>query len=254
MVKDVQPDAVVIVSDDQGEWLFDDNMPSLMVYWGESAKVLDMPGYGDTIRAGDVPIETGLAAHLIESLMDADFDIAHSRYMKAQYGGSIGPAGYMQTRHDRPPREFGLPHGYAYITGRIFEHRPVPIVPVFQNTCYPPNQPRPRRCYNFGRALAQAIDAWDSSKRVCVVASGGLSHQVLDEATDQLVLRAIEAKDATALCTVPTKRLQASTSETLNWITAAGACEDLPFHLVDYVPVSRTPAGTGGGWAFAYWL
>jgi hypothetical protein len=23
--------------------------------------------------------------------------------------------------------------------------------------------------------------------------------------------------------------------------------------LVDYVPVYRTPAGTGGGWAFARW-
>jgi hypothetical protein len=86
-----------------------------------------------------------------------------------------------------------------------------------------------------------------------VVASGGLSHQVLDEAADRHVLNAIERKDATALCTVPLEHLQASTSETLNWITAAGVCEDLPFHLIDYVPVTRTPGGTGGGWAFAYW-
>src|SRR5579864_1528097 len=28
-VRDIQPDSVVIVSDDQGEWLFDDNMPTL---------------------------------------------------------------------------------------------------------------------------------------------------------------------------------------------------------------------------------
>jgi hypothetical protein len=85
------------------------------------------------------------------------------------------------------------------------------------------------------------------------VASGGLSHQVLDEATDRHVLGALERKDAATLCSIPVKQLQASTSETLNWITVAGGCEELAFHLVDYVPVSRTPAGTGGGWAFAYW-
>jgi hypothetical protein len=29
--------------------------------------------------------------------------------------------------------------------------------------------------------------------------------------------------------------------------------EPLAFDLVDYVPVYRTPANTGGGWAFARW-
>jgi hypothetical protein len=85
------------------------------------------------------------------------------------------------------------------------------------------------------------------------VASGGLSHPVLDEATDRHVLAAIERKDAAALRSVPVRQLQGSASETLNWVTVAGACEDMPFNLLDYVPVTRTPAGTGGGWAFGYW-
>ncbi len=29
--------------------------------------------------------------------------------------------------------------------------------------------------------------------------------------------------------------------------------EPLQFELVDYVPVYRTPANTGGGWAFGRW-
>jgi hypothetical protein len=29
--------------------------------------------------------------------------------------------------------------------------------------------------------------------------------------------------------------------------------EPLDFELLDYVPVYRTPANTGGGWAFGRW-
>src|ERR1700761_8859018 len=32
----VQPDVTVIISDDQDEWLFEDNMPMFSVYWGDS--------------------------------------------------------------------------------------------------------------------------------------------------------------------------------------------------------------------------
>ena len=39
----------------------------------------------------------------------------------------------------------------------------------------------------------------------------------------------------------------------INWVTAAGALEHLDMELVDYLPVYRSPAGTGGGWGFARW-
>ena len=35
---------------------------------------------------------------------------------------------------------------------------------------------------------------------------------------------------------------------------AAGATEHLDMELLDYVPVYRSLAGTGGGWAFARWM
>jgi hypothetical protein len=253
LIRDANPDSVVIVSDDQGEWLFDDNMPTFMIYWGETAEVIEPTGYGAYVQPGRVPVDSRLGEHLLHSLIGSGFDMAHSRYMKDEYGGSIGPAGYMHTKHERPPRKFGLPHGYSFVTGRLLANRRVPIVPIFQNTCYPPNQPSPRRCFALGQAIRTAIESWDSSARVALVASGGLSHQVLDQTTDRHVLSAIERNDAATLCAVPVEQLQASTSETLNWITVAGACQDRAFHLVDYVPVSRTPAGTGGGWAFGYW-
>ena len=38
------------------------------------------------------------------------------------------------------------------------EERQVPVIPVF-NTYYPPNQPTPARCYDFGVALRAAIES-----------------------------------------------------------------------------------------------
>jgi len=62
-------------------------------------------------------------------------------------------------------------------------------------------------------------------------------------------------KDAETLTSLPKERLFSATSESLNWVGVGGAMEQEPlkFELVDYVPVYRTPANTGGGWAFGRW-
>jgi AmmeMemoRadiSam system protein B len=121
------------------------------------------------------------------------------------------------------------------------------------NTYYPPNQPTPRRCYAMGQALYQAIESWPNNSRVAVIASGGLSHFVVDEALDQLTITAMQNKDATALSTLPQERLNSGNSEIRNWIAVAGAVEHLDMQLIDYVPCYRSPAGTGCAMAFAQW-
>ena len=59
--QEAHPDITIIVSDDQDEWFFENNMPALSVYWGESVPIIprDLPddapeclkllsaGYGD---------------------------------------------------------------------------------------------------------------------------------------------------------------------------------------------------------------
>jgi hypothetical protein len=59
--------------------------------------------------------------------------------------------------------------------------------------------------------------------------------------------------DADALGSLSREQLRSGTSEILNWVTAAGALEDRPATVIDYVPGYRTPAGTGAGMAFVYW-
>jgi hypothetical protein len=149
----------------------------------------------------------------------------------------------------------GLPHGYAFVVKRLFNNQPRPIVPVFQNTCYPPNTPSAKRSYQLGQAIGSAINAWPEPARVAVIASGGLSHFVVDEELDRQLLAALEKKDSHTLQSIPKERLYSAASESLNWIAVGGVMEKEPlrFELVDYVPVYRTPANTGGGWAFGRW-
>ena len=261
-LREVKPDTIVMISDDQDEIFFDDNYPAISIYWGETLRNIprqprgaasDAAMWGYAKEDREYPADSALGLHLIESLMEQDFDIAHSRYLHEQYGGTIGPAGYVNRTRTTPTRPQGMIHGFGFVVSRLLDGMTVPMVPVTLNTCYPPNQPSPRRCYQLGQAIRRAIEAWDSPKRVAVLASGGLSHFVVDEELDRMVLDAFARKDGELLSSLPKERLNSATSETRNWIAAAGACEHLDFELFEYVANRRTPAGTGGGWAFGRW-
>jgi len=240
------PDVLVVIGDDQGEWFSADNQPALCIYWGESVENLPPPRegllplrrlsywgyYGDgTNRA--FPVDAALGKYLVETLTHAhEFDVAHVR---------------VQPRHG----PFG--HAWGFVHQRLMGDRIVPIVPVLLNTYFPPNQPTPRRCHQLGRAIRQAVEAWPTSKRVGIVASGGLSHFFVDEALDRRVLELLAKKDADGIAGLPADKLDSGSSEIRNWLAAGGALEHLDMQLVDYVPCYRSEAGTGVGMAFAVW-
>ena len=269
-----RPDITVVITDDQDEWFFEDNMPAFSVYWGETAPLIPrrlparvenrevaeaiVRGYGDV--ALDVPVASRFGRFLIEHLIEHDFDVAHTRYVSQPYGGRVArryptPDGELDYERETAPQEQGLPHGVAFVVKRLFDNQPGVILPVFQNTCYPPNRPTPRRCFALGRAIADAVAAWTEPASVAIVASGGLSHFVVDEELDRTLLSALEKKDESALCSLPRQRLYSAASESLNWVALGGAMQHarLKMELLAYVPVYRTPAATGGGWAFARW-
>jgi hypothetical protein len=215
-------------------------------------------GYGDVPL--EVPVPSRFGRFLVEYLCDHDFDVAHLTHARQPYGGRVArryptPDGELDYVRETPEHEQGLPHGFAFVVKRLYNNQPRPLLPVFQNTCYPPNTPSPRRSYLFGQAIGEAIRAWPEPARVAVVASGGLSHFVVDEELDRTVLGALERKDANTLQSLPRERLYSASSETLNWVAVGGALSKtkLSFELLDYVPVYRTPAGTGGGWSFGRW-
>ncbi|MBF4769387.1 extradiol ring-cleavage dioxygenase [Nocardioides agariphilus] len=237
-------DAVIVVGDDQAEMYSEDSMPAVAVYWGET--VADLPRDMTNVPASraaamwakhsavreDYPVATDLARHIIESLIADGFDVAQ---LKVQ------------------PEGESLGHAFTFVRLRLMGDRLIPIIPVMLNTYFPPNQPTAARCYALGQAIKQAVSAWPADMRVGVVASGGLSHFVVDEALDRAVLEGIGAKDVDALGALPEAKLQSGSSEIKNWLVAAGALSDLSFEVVDYVPGYRSAAGTGCGMAFARW-
>ena len=246
VLADEGPDVVVVIGDDQNEWFSPDSQPALCIYWGDTVESLPPPLesvppvrrlsywglYGDGANR-TFPVDAALGRHLVETLTHQfEFDVAHVR---------------VQPRHS----PFG--HAWSFVHQRLMGDRVRPIVPIMLNTYYPPNQPTPKRCYQLGRAIRQAVEAWPTRQRVAIVASGGLSHFFVDEDLDRYVLELLAKKDGDGLAALPTAKLESGNSEIRNWVAAAGALEHLAMQLVDYVPSYRSEAGSGVGMAFAFW-
>ncbi|MBT7758439.1 MAG: extradiol ring-cleavage dioxygenase [Rhodospirillaceae bacterium] len=245
-LEDSRLDALIIVGDDQLEQYRDDNMPAMLLYCGSDIRndvsplPQSAPAYWRQARSQfheptaprDYPVDQGLARHLVSSLTEAAFDISYADQLRRQQGEG---------------------HAFGFVHRRLMTKSVIPIVPVILNTYYPPNQPRPRRCYALGRAIRSAVEAWGEDKRVGILASGGLSHFTINEQLDHTILDACRNKDGETLRTIPTAMLNSGNSEIRNWITVAGAVDHLDTDWQVYEPCYRSEAGTGCGMAFAVW-
>ena len=149
----------------------------------------------------------------------------------------------------------GIPHAFGFIYHSILDDVVPPSVPVFFNDFFPPNRPTVRRCLALGHAIGQAIKNWDGVKRVALIASGGLSHFVIDEELDRTVLSSIVRRNEDALARLSENFFQSGTSEIKNWLAVAAAMNDAgrAFNLIDYVPCYRSEAGTGNAMCFGFW-
>ena len=177
------------------------------------------------------PNASELATYLVGALTESEFDVARCNSVRPE----------------------GIGHAFAFLYRRLWPECDVPIVPIMINTYYPPNVPTPKRCYALGAAVRKALEAWPGGKRVAVIASGGLSHIVMDETIDHMVLDGLRDHAPEQLYKVPTARLRGGTSEVLTWIALGGAVGPMPMTLLEYVPGYRTKPSTGVGMAFAYW-
>jgi hypothetical protein len=245
-IADAALDVLIIVGDDQHELFDDSNMPAMGIFYGETlrnAKRLpvaenDWFRFAQSLRQepdADIqyPVDADLALHLIHELRNQRFDIAAAKTLRpSQFEG----------------------HAFSYVHRYCIGGAHLPIVPVFLNTWYPPNEPTPQRCLELGRALARAIETYSQEKRIGVLASGGLSHFVVDESMDRQILEALQQGTPERLGQLPQERLKAGSSEIRNWIVVAALAQKLTLTWSSYVPAYRSPALTGTGLAFATWL
>lgn len=246
-------DVAVILGNDQQEIYGDDLNPVFMIYYGD--KIPHHPSSDEGRRMlppGIVEAEPGhapdhriehdgqpeLARHIIQALVEREFDIAGSPKLPT---------------HN--PKSTGVSHAFGHIYRQVMRDNVIPNVPIYQNTFYPPNQPTAHRAYTFGKAVGDAIRSWDSDLKVALFASGGMTHFAIDEEFDQRFVLALREKDAAYLSSIPLRDLQAGTSEFKTWISLAGAleAENVVMHDIDYIPCYRTPAGTGTAQGMYWW-
>jgi hypothetical protein len=242
-----RPDIVVIIGDDQSELFGPGNTPSVAVYYGAEIAMRPRvmgpgaPSWAEAVakgyamdRAHVFAGEPRFGAALIEGLMAQEIDLAVLSKVEN-------------------PEKAGFGHAFGFVVKRLFRGARIPIVPVLLNTYYPPNVPTPARCHDIGRALRRTIEAVPQDARVAVIASGGLSHFVVDEELDYIVINALRSGRHEPLRHLPAAALNAGSSEIRNWVAAAGAVEGMANRWLEYQPLYRTPAGTGIGVAFTLW-
>ena len=243
-IAQAEPDVVIIIGDDQSELYSPGNMPAIGIYWGQDVATHrfddEIPDWMKPVALGYAMDEThvfpghpAFARELIEGLIDRHIDLAICDRVA-------------------DPEAAGFGHAFGFPVERLFGGRSIPIVPIMLNTYYPPNVMSAARCYDVGLALRDVIAASPSPHRVAIIASGGLSHFVVDEELDRRVMAGL-AGEASILRNIPREALREGSSEILNWVMTAAAASDLQLRWSTYEPIRRTPAGTGIGAAFACW-
>ncbi|MBI3029631.1 MAG: hypothetical protein HYY64_08990 [Candidatus Rokubacteria bacterium] len=137
-----RPDAIAVVAGDHIEGFFLNAVPALGVFVGaECAGKFGRYDYRFRVHEP-------LARAILEDGIERGFDLLYSQEIPLDYAFFV-------------PLHFTLP-----------EPAP-PIVPLFVNVYLPP-QPTPRRCYQWGEALARFLAG--RPERVALLASGGMSH------------------------------------------------------------------------------
>lgn len=148
-----RPDVLIFFYNDHMNGFFSDLFPTFAVGVGQEYEGAD-EGAG---RRPLPPIKghPDLAAHLVESLVNDEFDIA--------------------TFQERP-----IDHGLLSPLPLLWPSEPdwpATIIPVQINVVQFP-LPTPMRCFKLGKAVRKAVHSYPGDLRVAVVGTGGLSHQL----------------------------------------------------------------------------
>jgi hypothetical protein len=251
----VNPDVCIIFGNDQRELMLAPCQPAYTIFYGDSFWNGPMPEERSArlppgIRESEwanrptektiYPAIPELANRLIERGLDERWDFTTS---------NAWPEHPIEHHHS------GTPHAFAYILRRVMNDAAIPTLPIITNTFFPPNQPRPWRCFELGKLVYEVVQEWKTDLRVAIVGSGGMSHFVINEGFDKDLIGAIQNRDEAALRAIEPAMMNDGTSELLNWVSAAGCMfnTSLAGDLIDYVPCYRTEAGSGTAQGFLVW-
>ncbi|MDZ4189765.1 MAG: class III extradiol dioxygenase family protein [Hydrogenophaga sp.] len=224
-----QPDVVVMFYNDHGLNFFLDKMPTFAV--GAA------PQYCNADEGWGIPTlppfrgVPALSWHIINELVDKEFDITTCQEMLVDHAFTL-------------PLKLFWPEGPC----------PVLTVPICINTVQFP-LPSAKRCLALGKAVGEAIASWDSDKKVVVIGTGGLSHQ-LDGERAGFINKAFDLKFMDSLISEPEWAAQYSIHELvektgtqgvelLMWLATRAAVPGRvrKVHTNYHIPISNTAAG-----------
>ena len=233
-LQQARPDVAVVIYNDHGLNFFLDKMPTFSVGAAPSYSGAD-EGWGLPVGL-PFPGNEDLSWHLVNSLVADEFDITTCQEMLVDHA-------------------LTLPMKLLWPQAEQQGAWPVTIVPVCLNTVLFP-LPTPARCYKLGQAIGRAITSWQSDKRVVVVGTGGLSHQLdgeragfINKQFDQQFMQSLASDPQWATkYSIPELVEQVGTQgiELLMWLTARATLGDdaaRELHSSYHIPISNTAAG-----------
>lgn len=148
---ELAPDALVVVYNDHMNQFFFDAYPTFALGVADDYLQAD-EGWG--LRPlPDLVGDSELGWHIARSLVADEFDPTVCQ-------------------------EMVVDHGFYSVLPFLAEPPwPIPIVPLAVNVIRHP-LPTAKRCFGIGQAIARAVESFPDDRRVVVIATGGMSHQL----------------------------------------------------------------------------
>ena len=235
-MKDHTPDVIFLVYNDHATAFSLDMIPTFAI--GTAAQYTPADeGWGPR----PVPVVQGhpaLAAHIAQSVIQQDFDLTIVNKMDVDHGLTV-PLSLM----------CGQPPAW-----------PCPVIPFAVNVVQYP-VPSGQRCFNLGKAIANAVKSFDEDLNVQIWGTGGMSHQLqgpraglINKDFDNAFLDQLIADPAAAAAIPHIDFVREAGSEGIElvmWLIARGAMSDVNegkaapkvAHRFYHVPASNTAVG-----------
>jgi 2,3-dihydroxyphenylpropionate 1,2-dioxygenase len=221
-LEQARPDVLIVVANDQFVNFFWNNIPTFFVTTAD-----EVTGQFTRHRF-HYRNHKDLGRAIVRAGMDKGIDFSFGEHVELQHTQTV-------------PLYFLLPQPK------------IPILPVYVNTWVDP-APSPRRCYQVGELIREVAD--NSTERVAVLATGGLSHfpgspriGEIDEGFDHKLLEVMREGRGRSLVGYSVQDLlQAGDTEFLNWMVVLGSVGDARASFTAYM---RDFVATG--WGFVSW-
>ncbi len=235
-MKDHTPDVIFLVYNDHATAFSLDMIPTFAI--GTAAQYTPADeGWGPR----PVPVVQGhpeLASHIAQSVIQQDFDLTIVNKMDVDHGLTV-PLSLM----------CGQPAAW-----------PCPVIPFAVNVVQYP-APSGQRCFNLGKAIANAVKSFDADLNIHIWGTGGMSHQLqgpraglINKDFDNAFLDKL-ITDPAAVAAIPhidyLREAGSEGIELVMWLIARGAMSDVNegkaapkvAHRFYHVPASNTAVG-----------